>query len=105
MIWFMDENENAISQRRGPDRKMWYIVAHATDLTSAEIPAGLLRSAGIPVFLFREAIGSSAMPLTVGKLGGVDIAVPENDYAEAMALLGDDTGPLNELPAGQVDAE
>jgi hypothetical protein len=96
----MTDNSNAIIKRRGPDRAMWYVVAHAVDMTTATIPAGLLQSAGIPVFLFREAIGSSALPLSVGKMGGVDIAVPEAYYEEALALLGpaDDDDPLDQLP-------
>ena len=65
-------------------------------MATAEIPAGLLRTASIPVFLFREAAGSSAIPLSYGLLGGVDVAVPEAYYAEASALLDDDrlSGPL-----------
>jgi hypothetical protein len=93
----MDENENAISKRNGPDDQTWYIVASTPDLTTAEIPAGLLRSANIPVFLFREALGSSAMPLMVGRLAGVDVAVPEAYYLEAMALLDADDVLLDEL--------
>ncbi|MCD4687533.1 MAG: DUF2007 domain-containing protein [Anaerolineae bacterium] len=95
----MNDKPNALIKRRGPDRKLWVIVAHAVDMTTAAIPAGLLESAGMPVFLFREAIGSSALPLTVGKMGGVDVAVPEAYYEEALALLdpaGDD--PFDELP-------
>jgi len=67
-------------------------VARAPDLTAAAIPAGLLRSAGIPVFLLREAAGS-AIPLTVGRLGGVEVIVPEAYYLEARALL--DAEPLS----------
>ncbi len=94
----MNEN-NAIIKRRGPDRKLWYIVAHAPDMATAEIPAGLLRSAGIPVYLFREAIGSSAIPLSVGLLGGVDVAVPESYYDEASALLErDESDDWDEIP-------
>jgi hypothetical protein len=92
---------NEIETRRGPDRKIWYIVAHAPDLATAEIPAGLLRSANIPVYLFREAAGSSAIPLTVGLLGGVDVAVPEAYYQEAMALLEGDYTNHDELSSGQ----
>jgi hypothetical protein len=93
--------DNAIIKWRGPDRQTWYVVARAADLVAAEIPAGLLRSAGIPVFLFREAAGSSALPLTVGLLGGVDVAVPEAYYAEASALLDPDADDLSgELPPG-----
>ena len=104
MIWRMDDNTNAIVKRSGPDRKTWYVVVHAVDMTTAEIPAGLLRSASIPVFLFREAAGSSAIPVSVGLLGGVDVAVPEAYYAEAMALLergGDEI--LDELLPGGED--
>ncbi len=102
----MNDNTNAII-KKGPDRQDWYVVAHATNLTVAEIPAGLLRSAGIPVYLFREAIGSSALPLTVGALAGVDIAVPEAYYREAKALLDEedsddgDEGAQHELESGE----
>ncbi len=93
-----EEQKFPIKKRRGPDQKIWYVVAHAVDMTTASIPAGLLRSAGIPVFLFREAAGQSALPLSVGLLGGVDVAVPEAFYAEALALLEADDEPLDELP-------
>lgn len=99
----MSDNKQALT-RRGPDQRTWYIVGHATSMTQAEIPAGLLRSAGIPVFLFREA-ASTAIPVSFGLLGNVDIAVPEAYYAEAMALLeegDDDSGP--ELPP-EIDGE
>lgn len=95
--------------RRGPDNAQWYVVAHAVGMTQAEIPAGLLRTAGIPVYLFREALGSSAIPVSFGKLGGVQIAVPEAFYAEALALLEGDDDLLDELPypddAGTDDGE
>jgi hypothetical protein len=95
-------DDNRIIKWHGPDRQTWYIVAHATDLAVAEIPAGLLRSAHIPVVLLREAAGSSAIPVTFGLLGGVDIAVPEDYYEEAKALLDPDRDePQNELPPGE----
>ena len=87
----MDDESNAIIKRQGPDQKTWYVVAHAPDMATAAIPSGLLQSAQIPVFLFREAAGSSAIPLSYGLLGGVDVAVPEGYYAEASALLDQDT--------------
>ena len=93
-----DEQKFPIKKRRGPDQRIWYVVAHAVDMTSAAIPAGLLRSANIPVFLFREAAGQSAIPLSVGLLGGVDVAVPEAFYDEALALLEADAEPPDELP-------
>ena len=94
-----DEKKLPIKKRRGPDQALWYVVAHAVDMASAAIPAGLLRSAGIPVFLFREAAGQSAIPLSVGLLGGVDVAVPEAYYDEALALLeADDDEAADALP-------
>jgi len=98
----MDDESNAIIRRQGPDDKTWYVVAHVPDMATAAIPAGLLRSANIPVFLFREAAGSSAIPLTYGLLGGVDVAVPEAYYPEASALL-DDDGQADELTDGLDD--
>lgn len=95
----MDSNPSAIT-RRGPDNATWYVVAHTTDMANAEIPAGLLRSAGIPVYLFREA-GGSVIPVSVGLLGGVDVAVPEAYYDEAKALLEADVeDDLDELASG-----
>lgn len=95
----MTENENAII-KKGPDKQDWYVVAHAVDLTTAEIPAGLLRSAHIPVYLFREAISSSALPLPLSPLGGVQVAVPAAYYEEALALLDVGTPAWDELPPG-----
>jgi hypothetical protein len=94
MICRMDENRNALT-RRGPDKKNWYVVAQAMGMTDAEIPAGLLRSAGIPVFLFREAV-STVLPVMPG-FGGVQVAVPEAYYLEARALLDADFENLDEL--------
>ncbi len=94
-----DEQKFPIKKRRGPGQAYWYVVAHAVDMTSAAIPAGLLRSADIPVFLFREAAGQSALPLSVGMLGGVDVAVPESFYTEALALLEADDDTPDELPS------
>ncbi len=95
----MSDNDQALT-RRGPDQRTWYIVAHATSMVQAEIPAGLLRSADIPVFLFREA-GSTAIPVSYGLLGNIDIAVPEEFYAEALALLEEgDSEPDDQLPPG-----
>jgi hypothetical protein len=98
----MDENTNTII-KKGPQRQDWYVVAHAMSLTAAEIPAGLLRTAGIPVYLFHEAI-SSAIPLTFGPLARIDIAVPEQYYREAKALLEDDDSDWvarDELDSGE----
>jgi hypothetical protein len=99
MISFMSDNRLI---RYTPDHKTWIVVAYAPDMVTAEIPAGLLRSAGIPVFLFREAAGSSAIPVTFGLLGGVEVGVPEAYYQEALTLIeGDDESP--DQPADQLE--
>ena len=86
----MDEHEDRqIIKRRGPDDRVWYVVAEAQGMTEAEIVGGLLRTAGIPVYFFREALGT-ALPVSVGLVGGVQVAVPEQYYDEAMALLESD---------------
>ena len=100
MISPMNDNPHALSKRRGPDQRTWYVVAHTPDLASAAIPAGLLRSVGIPVHLFHEAVGTSAIPLSVGLLGGVDVIVPEAYYLEARALLDEAASFWDELEAG-----
>ncbi len=100
MIGPMNNQPNAMIRHDG---QTWYIVGHAAGMAEAEIVAGLLRSASIPVYLLRES-GSIALPLTFGLLGGVDIAVPEAYYAEAMALLDDDPGVAGELPP-EIDEE
>lgn len=91
----MDNHEKRLV-RRAPDQRTWYVVATAFSLTDAEIPAGLLRSAGIPVYLAREA----ASAVMGGIFGGVQVAVPEAYYAEALALLEADTIVPDELEAG-----
>lgn len=96
-------NPSQALARRGPDQHTWYVVTRAPDLTSAAIPAGLLRSAGIPVFLLREAAGS-VIPLSVGRLGGVEVIVPEAYYLEARALLDAEPLPWDELPSGDEEA-
>jgi len=96
-----DPSENReIIKRRGPDDRTWYVVAEPMGMTEAEIIGGLLRTAGIPVYLFREALGT-AMPLSVGLVGGVQVAVPESFYGEAMALLEGEPDAL----AGGTDAD
>jgi|SRR5690606_10624774 hypothetical protein len=103
----MDEHEDRqIIKRRGPDDRVWYVVAEAQGMTEAEIVGGLLRTAGIPVYFFREALGT-ALPVSVGLVGGVQVAVPEQYYDEAMALLeGDEDNLLpEETGADFVEAE
>ncbi|NLX08425.1 MAG: DUF2007 domain-containing protein [Chloroflexi bacterium] len=98
----MSDNPNAIT-RRGPDNQVWYIVVEAPGMAAAEITAGLLRSANIPVFVFREA-GGGPIALSVGLLGSVQIGVPEAYYEEALALL-ESEFPLNDELPPEIDEE
>lgn len=105
----LPESQNIVILH-GPDGSTWYVVAEVAGVTNAEIVAGLLRSARIPVYLYREAAGSSALPLTVGLLGSVTVAVPEIYYAEALALLDADSDQdgdtsLDELEDGQLSED
>lgn len=94
-----DRNVHDAMILHGPDDSVWYVVAEAAGMTNAEVVAGLLRSASIPVYLYREAAGSSALALTVGLLGSVNVAVPEAYYAEALALLDADDDFAGEIEA------
>ncbi len=82
-------------RRRGPDDRNWYVVAAIGGEARAAIVTGLLESAGIPVWTYRESAGV-AIGLTVGVLGTVTIMVPESYYEEAMALLEADESRLLE---------
>ncbi|HEX3054370.1 MAG TPA: DUF2007 domain-containing protein [Aggregatilineaceae bacterium] len=93
----MDENAIVKHTLNG---NTWYVVDRAPDMSNAEITAGLLRTAGIPVMLLREAAGT-AIPVMFGLLGGVDVVVPEAYYAEALALLDQDDDTIGELPSGE----
>jgi hypothetical protein len=72
--------------RRGQDGRTWYVVATALGDAEAAIVAGLLKSAGIPVWAYRESAGW-ALGLNVGLLGTIEILTPGEYYEEAMALL------------------
>jgi hypothetical protein len=80
--------DDEVEIRHTLDGRAWCVVVEAPTMAAAEIPAALLRSAGIPVFFFRESVGL-VIPLTFGAFG-VKFAVPEEDYGKALALLRDD---------------
>lgn len=77
--------------RQGPDDRQWYVIATARGEAESAIIVGLLETANIPVWVYRESAGS-AIGLGVGILGTVYILTPEEYYDEAMSLLeaGDD---------------
>lgn len=65
----------------------WETVDTVAGEFKAEILRGLLEAQGIPVLLSQEGIGHSVYPVTVGKLGEVDILVPTPYKEQAKAVL------------------
>jgi hypothetical protein len=90
--------------RPGPDRRDWYVVAQPGGEAETAIIVGALRSANIPFWVSRESAGT-AIVLTAGLLGNIDVLVPEAYYAEAMALLHAEATPLDDgaLPLDEAD--
>lgn len=74
-------------------RETWIEIAQASSRAEAEIIAGLLRGADIPVYI--EPM--QAVPVAVfGDLGlGMRLFVPETQYDEACDLLDDDLPALD----------
>jgi len=62
------------------------VVYTANGKLNAEMIKIFLESSGIPALLVQESAGS-ALGLTIGALGEVDIMVPIEKKAEAMKLL------------------
>lgn len=77
--------------RRQPPENSWTVVAESVSSFEAEVIAGLLRTAGIPVFIQQDG-GARAMGLTIG-MGAIRVLVPSPFEAEAMALLAEDESP------------
>lgn len=88
--------------RRSLDNRPWYVVATAPGEAVAAIIAGRLKTAGIPVWIYRESAGA-AIGLSVGPLGTVEVLVPEDYYEEALALLEADDAPLLDDGAPPLD--
>ena len=91
----------SLMTRRGPDGEQWYVVAVAHGELQGAIVAGRLKSAGFPVWVYRESV-STAIPLTVGELGAVYLLTPEKYYEDALDLLDADDvdDDENDLEAG-----
>lgn len=86
--------------RRQPPQKSWSVVADCTSSFEAEVIAGLLRTAEIPVFIQQDG-AARAMGITIG-IGAIRVLVPTPYEAEAVALLAEDeTPPLIDEPAIQ----
>jgi hypothetical protein len=66
----------------------WVGVESVSGELQAEILRGLLEAQGIPVMLSQEGAGR-AIGLNVGRLGEVEILVPEDWYQQALQVLAD----------------
>ncbi|MBN1966575.1 MAG: hypothetical protein JW910_18125 [Anaerolineae bacterium] len=82
----MTDQDNTPITRPGPGGKLWYVVATVNGDELAALVAGQIESAGIPVWVYREAAGR-AIGLTMGLLGASDVLVPEEYYEDALNLL------------------
>ncbi len=91
---------DSLMRRDGPDGQVWIEVAVANGEAQAAIVAGLLQSAGFPVYIYRESAGL-AFALNIGPLGEITIMTLEQYYDEALALLEADDIPL--LDEGEDD--
>lgn len=70
----------------GEEEIKWVVVAKTMGLMSAQIMANRLQSDGIRAWAWQEGAGR-ALGLTVGILGEGRVLVPEENEAEARAIL------------------
>lgn len=83
----MDETEQSNALHSPAD---WVVVAEVQGMAEGEILAGRLRTAGIPAWISRESAGT-AIAVSVGALGRIEVLVPADRFDEAATLLfGDD---------------
>ena len=67
----------------------WQVLTQVSGQAQAEILGGLLEAQGIRVYISQEGVGHYAYAATVGKLGEVDLLVPEHQLEEARQVLAD----------------
>jgi hypothetical protein len=65
----------------------WEVVETVSGDLQAELLRGLLEAQGVEVVLSQEGAGHSVYPVTVGKLGEVDILVPVEQIQQAIEIL------------------
>ena len=71
------------------DNFEWEVADEVSGALAAEILRGLLEAQGIPVLLSQEGLGHSAISVTVGRLGRVQILVPVQMVERARQVLKD----------------
>lgn len=75
----------------------WAVVEVVLGDLQAEMLRGLLEAQGVPAILSQEGAGHSVFPVSVGKLGEVQILVPADRLEEAQAILDDyNTGKFSD---------
>jgi hypothetical protein len=67
----------------------WVVVDEVAGSGLAEMLRGLLEAQEISVVLSQEGAGHFGYPMTVGRLGSVQILVPGDQYERAKDLLAD----------------
>jgi hypothetical protein len=77
----------------------WQVIDEVSGSGLAEILRGLLEAQGITVLLSQEGAGHFGYPVTVGRLGLVQILVPKDDAAQAEKILSEfHAGNLSNSP-------
>ena len=69
------------------DKLKWELLTEVYGRMDADIIESLLEAEGIDVELFQEAVGHQIYPVTIDRLGRVQIFVPKNKVKEARAWL------------------
>ena len=67
----------------------WEVVETIAGEFQAELIRGLLEAQGIPVVLSQEGAGHSLYPVTIGKLGKVEVLVPISYREQALQVIQD----------------
>lgn len=99
--WLFGAESSAAEAERGrgeDESSPWKTVATVYDQASAVLMTAFLKDAGIPVRIRQEAV-SSALPVTVGLLGRIELRVPESMQHKALLILAE------EHEAGESDAD
>ncbi len=79
------------------DENQWEIIYETSGPGQAELLRGLLEANEIPVFLSQEGAGR-AYGFTIGRLGRVEILVPESKAEQARQLIKDlEAGKFQDL--------
>lgn len=92
------------------------LLEEATGPAQAETLRGLLDAQGIQILISQESAGQSALPVTFGILGGVQLLVKKKDLEQARQILdeyyagdfiaqGDDENAAGEPPEDSGDEE